>query len=55
MNTTRTKEQRRHRIFAYQGNRLLMDKALGEDVFPRLGHPNRIMRQFRLSNRRRAA
>jgi hypothetical protein len=55
MNTTRTKEKRRKRIFVYQGNRLLMDKALGEDIFLRLSHPNRVMRQFRLSNRRRAA
>ena len=55
MKSTRTKEERRNRIFVYQGNRLLMDKALGEGVFPRLSHPNRVMRQFRLGNRRRAA
>ncbi len=53
MKTTKSKEDRRIRIFLYQGNRLLMDKAYGEGVFPRLSHPNRLMRQFRLSNRRR--
>lgn len=55
MSALRTKEERRGRIFLYQGNRLLMDKAFGEGIFPRLSHPNRVMRQFRISNRRRAA
>lgn len=55
MNTTRTKEEKRERIFVYQGNRLLIDKALGDGIFLRLNHPNRVMRQFRVSNRRRAA
>jgi hypothetical protein len=51
----RTKEERRRRLFAYQGNRQVIDMALGEHVFPRLSHPNRIMRRFRQSQRGNAA
>ena len=55
----RSKDERRRRLFAYQGNRHVIEWAWGAWTFPLIAHPNRVMRQFRLSNRgtppRRAA
>ena len=51
----RTKEERRRRALCYQGNRQVIEWAWGTWTFPLIAHPNRVMRQFRLSNRRRAA
>ena len=51
----RTKEERRRRLLCYQGNRQVIEWAWGDKTFPRIAHPNRVMRQFRASNRRRVA
>lgn len=51
----RPKSERRHREFVYQGNHLLVCKALGWEVAWALKSPNRFLRQYRESNRRRVA
>jgi hypothetical protein len=51
----RTKEERRRRAFCYQGNRHVIEWAWGDWTFPFVRHPNRVLRQHRLSNRSRAA
>jgi hypothetical protein len=54
-NMQRTKNERRHRAFLYQGNHLIVCKAFGWEIAVALKSPNRFLRQFRESNRRRVA
>ena len=51
----RTKESSRHNAFLYQGGHILLGKAIGVSYALVLKRPNRFLRQFRESNRRRAA
>jgi hypothetical protein len=49
------KDVRRDRLDRDPGSRQVIGWAWGDWMFPLVAHPNRILRQFRLSNRRRAA
>ncbi len=51
----RTKASKRSNAFLYQGNVLLLGKAIGVSYALVLKRPNRFLRQFRESNRRREA
>jgi hypothetical protein len=51
----RTKESKRRNIFLYQGGHALLVYAFGVDAAGVIKSPNRFLRQFRESNRRRAA
>lgn len=51
----RPKAERRHRSFAYRGNSNILFYAYGADAALAFHRPNRFLRQFRESNRRRVA
>ena len=54
MNDQRTKEERRRRAWAYQGNALVFEMRLGPVRLGQLRHPNRLMETFRSSNKGRS-
>jgi hypothetical protein len=51
----RSKSEKRHRAFAYRGNAHILFYAYGADAAKAFKSPNRFLRQFRESNRRRVA
>ncbi len=51
----RIKSDQRQLAFSYKGNAQILEAALGPAGFKHLQHPNRMLEQFRASNKRRGA
>ena len=49
----RSKDERRHRLFAFKGNAWVIEQAMGPTWLVR--HPNRLLIAFRSSNKSRRA